>query len=85
MAACLHKLKNLKELRVLMVRFVDKRVTANLKELRMLMLRFVDKRVTANLKELCEALQREGCSQLTRLQFGDVVWTRHPDDLSWKS
>jgi hypothetical protein len=67
MAACLHKLKNLKELRVLIFRMVDKRVTANL-------------------KELCEALQKEGGSQLTRVQqLGNPVLTRHPDDLSWKS
>jgi hypothetical protein len=66
MAACLYKLKNLKELRVLMIQCVDKRVTANQ-------------------KELCEALQRDGCGELTRVQLGDVVWTRHPDDRSWKS
>ena len=71
MFACLHKLKNLKELKELVFNCFEKPFAALPIERE---------------KEFCEALLSEGCSELTRVQFNrHVVWTRHPDDLSWKA
>jgi hypothetical protein len=70
MSGWIQQLKKLKELRVLQFQYL--RI-------------YIEPTPNHWQKGFCEALQKGGCSELTTIQFSyKVVWTRHPDDLSWK-
>jgi hypothetical protein len=70
MPGWIQQLRKLKELRVLKFQFLERDIKPIVNDWQ---------------KGLCEALQKGGCSELTTIQFSyNVVWTRHPDDLSWK-